>query len=105
LQKINGKKVIGYGAAAKGNTLLNFCGITGTDYISYVVDRAEAKINKFLPGSHIPILSEDNIIKTRPDYVIIFPWNIKDEVSNQLSYIREWGGKFVVAIPELKYFN
>lgn len=96
----NGKKVAAYGAAAKGNTLINFAGVK-SDLLSYVVDRNPAKQGKFLPGSRIPIVSENIIIEYRPDYVIILPWNIKDEIMSQLSYIRRWGGQFVTAIPFL----
>lgn len=96
-----GKKVAAYGAAAKGNTLLNYCGVKA-DLISYVVDANPHKQNKFLPGSHIPVVKEDHLKQDKPDYVIIFPWNIKGEVMAQLSYIREWGGKFVIAIPGLQ---
>lgn len=95
--------VIGYGAAAKGNTFLNYAGIR-SDLISFVVDKNPHKQNKFLPGSRIPIYSEQMIKDKKPNYVVIFPWNLKTEISNQLSYIREWGGKFVVAIPELEVF-
>ncbi len=102
-QKKLGKKVIGYGAAAKGNTLLNYCGIKH-DLIAFVVDASPHKQGKYLPGSHIPVVSEDEIHKEKPDYVIILPWNIKDEVSTQLAYIRDWGGKFVIAIPTLEIF-
>ena len=94
---------IGYGAAAKGNTFLNYAGIR-SDLISFVVDKNPHKQNKFLPGSRIPIYSEQMIKDKKPNYVVIFPWNLKTEISNQLSYIREWGGKFVVAIPELEVF-
>lgn len=99
--KQSNKKVAGYGAAAKGNTLLNYCGIK-KDLIDFVADKAPLKVGRFLPGSHIPILSEEYIRSTKPDFVIIFPWNIKDEIIQQLSYIREWNGKFVTAIPELE---
>jgi hypothetical protein len=98
-QKKAGKKVAAYGAAAKGNTLLNYCGIR-SDLIDYVVDANPHKQNKYLPGSHIPVVNEDWLKKNKPDYVIIFPWNIKQEVQTQLSYIKEWGGRFVMAIPE-----
>jgi SAM-dependent methyltransferase len=101
--KKQGAKVAAYGAAAKGNTLLNFCGVK-SDLIEYVVDLAPSKQDKFMPGSHIPITNESKIKETKPNYVIILPWNIKNEIENQLSYIREWGGKFVVAIPELEIF-
>lgn len=96
-----GKTVVGYGAAAKGNTLLNYAGIK-RDLISYVVDLSPSKTGKFLPGSRIPIVEERWIRTDRPDFVVIFPWNLKDEVMNQLSYIREWNGKFVIAVPGLE---
>jgi hypothetical protein len=98
-----GKKVAAYGAAAKGNTLLNYCGIKN-DMISYVVDANPNKQHLFLPGSHIPVVNEDVLKKDKPEYVIIFPWNLKDEIATQLSYIKEWNGKFVVTIPELQVF-
>ncbi|MCG2615400.1 class I SAM-dependent methyltransferase [Terrimonas sp. NA20] len=100
-QKRAGSKVAAYGAAAKGNTLLNYCGVKA-DLVSYVVDANPHKQNKFLPGSHIPVVKEAHLKQDKPDYVIIFPWNIKDEVMAQLAYIRDWGGKFVIAIPGLK---
>jgi SAM-dependent methyltransferase len=100
-QKKEGKKIIGYGAAAKGNTLLNYCGIKGTDLISFVVDASPHKQNKFLPGSRIPVLGLDSIKKHKPDYVIILPWNLSKEIREQLQFIRDWGGKFVVFIPEI----
>lgn len=99
--KRKGKIIIGYGAPGKGNTLLNYCGIK-TDFLDYTVDMSPHKQNNLLPGSHIPILHPDMIKKTKPDYVLILPWNLKDEIINQHKYIREWGGKFVVPIPELK---
>jgi len=99
--KAQNKKVIGYGAAAKGNTLLNYCGIKN-DLIDFVVDKAPLKVDKYLPGSHIPIVIEESIKKLKPDFVIIFPWNIKEEIIHQLDYIREWGGQFVVTIPSLE---
>ena len=98
--KIN---TVGYGAAAKGNTFLNYAGIR-SDLISFVVDKNPHKQNKFLPGSRIPIYDEQKIKTIKPKYVVIFPWNLKSEVSEQLAYIREWGGKFVVAIPNLEVF-
>ena len=101
-QKRTGKKVIGYGAAAKGNTLLNYCGIKGNDLINFVVDASPYKQNKLLPGSRIPVFSKDKIEEFKPDFVVIFPWNLKDEIMQQLDYISEWGGKFVIAIPELQ---
>lgn len=99
--KREGKSVAGYGAPGKGNTLLNYCGIR-TDFIDYTVDRNPYKHGKFLAGTHIPIFDPDRIRQTRPDYVLILPWNIKDEIIAQLSYVREWGGQFVVPIPEVR---
>jgi hypothetical protein len=99
--KAQNKKVAAYGAAAKGNTLLNYCGIKN-DLIEFVVDKAPLKVGKYLPGSHIPIVEEENIKEKKPDYIVIFPWNIKEEVINQLEYIKEWNGKFVVTIPALE---
>ena len=95
-----GKSVVAYGAAAKGNTLMNYAGIR-PDLISYVVDLNPAKQGKFMPGSRIPIVDETRIRETRPDYVVILPWNLREEVIGQLEYIREWGGGFVTAVPEL----
>ncbi|MET0366236.1 MAG: class I SAM-dependent methyltransferase [Sphingobium sp.] len=92
--------VVAYGAAAKGNTLLNFSGV-GADRIAYVVDRSPAKQGHFLPGSHLPIHAPNRMAETRPDYVLILPWNIRDEVMETMAHIREWGGRFVVAVPEL----
>lgn len=100
-QKNNGKKIAAYGAAAKGNTLLNYCGITG-DLIDFVVDKSPHKQGKFMPGSHIPVVSENEILKKQPDFVVILPWNIKDEIIEQLSYIRQWDGQFIISIPTLK---
>lgn len=102
-QKNVGKKVAAYGAAAKGNTLLNFCGVKN-DLIDFVVDANPHKQNKFLPASHIPVMNEDHLKNEQPDYVIILPWNIKEEITQQLSYIRDWGGKFVVPIPSVQSF-
>jgi hypothetical protein len=96
-----GKKVVAYGAAAKGNTLLNYAGIK-PDLLPLVFDAALAKQNKYMPGSHIPILPPSNIEDLKPDYVLILPWNIAEEVIKQNSAIREWGGKFVTAVPELR---
>ena len=96
-----GKTVAGYGAAAKGNTLLNYAGVR-PDLLPYVVDRNPAKQNKFLPGSRIPIVAEQRLRQTRPDYVLILPWNLRDEVMAQLAYIRDWGGQFVTAVPGLE---
>lgn len=96
-----GKTVVGYGAPGKGNTLLNYCGIR-TDFLDYTVDRSPHKQGKFLPGTHIPILAPDAIQETRPDYVLILPWNVKDEIMAQMAGIRDWGGQFVVPIPEVQ---
>ncbi len=93
-----GKRVVGYGAAAKGNTLLNYCGIR-VDFIDYVVDRSPHKQGCYLPGVHIPVLGPERIAETRPDYVLILPWNLKDEIVEQMAGIRAWGGRFVVPIP------
>jgi len=96
-----GKTVVGYGAAAKGNTLMNYAGVR-PDLLSYVVDRNPAKQDKFLPGSRIPIVAEARLKQTRPDYVVIMPWNLRTEVIEQLAYVREWGGQFVTAVPSLR---
>lgn len=98
------KTIVGYGAPAKGNTLLNYCGIR-TDFLSYTVDRNPHKQNHFLPGTHIPVYPPEKILKTRPDYVLILPWNLKDEIMKQMSFIRQWGGKFVVPIPEVTVYS
>jgi len=95
-----GKKVAGYGAPGKSATLIHYCGI-GKDLIEYTVDRSPYKQGRFLPGSHIPIYHPDRIKQTKPDYVVILPWNLKDEIIQQLQFIREWGGRFVVPIPEV----
>ena len=102
-QKKQNKKVAAYGAAAKGNTLLNYCGIKN-DLVEYVVDANPHKQNKFLPGSHIPVVNEQFLKIHKPEYVVILPWNLKEEISEQLSYIRKWDGKFVTAIPALEIF-
>ena len=98
-----GKTIAGYGAPAKGNTLLNYCGIK-TDLLPFTVDLNPHKQGSYLPGTHIPIEAPEAIRKMRPDYVFILPWNLKEEISRQLSYVREWGGKFVVAIPSIQIF-
>jgi SAM-dependent methyltransferase len=95
-----GKTVVGYGAPAKGNTLLNFCGV-GRDFMEYTVDRSSHKQGMFLPGTHLPIESPERIFETKPDYVLILPWNLQSEIVAQMSGISAWGGKFVVPIPEL----
>ena len=99
-----GKKVIAYGAAAKGNTLLNYCGVKGNDLIQFAVDASPHKQNRYLPASHILVRDLDSIAEFKPDYVIILPWNLKKEIGEQLKYIREWGGKFVTFIPALHIF-
>jgi SAM-dependent methyltransferase len=99
--KRSGKRVAGYGAAAKGNTLINYGGVR-PDLLPFVVDRNPAKQSTFLPGSRIPVVTEDRLRQVRPDYVVILPWNLSVEVTDQLSYIREWGGRFVTAVPQLR---
>ncbi len=99
-QKRAGKTVVAYGAAAKGNTLMNYAGLKGTDLIQYVADASPHKQNKLNPGSRTPVRHPDEIKRTKPDYVIVFPWNLSEEISQQLSYIREWGGQFVRFVPE-----
>ena len=98
-----GKKVVGYGAPGKGNTLLNYCGVR-SDFIEFTVDRNVYKQGKFLPGTRIPIRNPDRIREARPDYLFILPWNFKDEIMEQNSFIREWGGQFVVPIPEITVY-
>jgi hypothetical protein len=102
-QKRLGKKVAAYGAAAKGNTLLNYCGIHA-DLIDYVCDAATAKQNHLMPGSHIPIVHPDHLISDKPDYIFILPWNLRTEIMQQLKYARDWGAHFVTAIPSLAVF-
>jgi 2-polyprenyl-3-methyl-5-hydroxy-6-metoxy-1,4-benzoquinol methylase len=101
--KSAGKTVVGYGAPGKGNTLLNYCGIR-TDFLDYTVDRNPYKQGKFLPGTHIPIFHPDKIKETQPEYVMILPWNFKDEIIEQIGYIQEWGGQFIVPIPEVEVY-
>ena len=102
--KNKGKTLAGYGAPAKGNTLLNYCGIR-TDFIEYTVDRSPHKQGHFLPGTHIPIHHPNKIIETQPDYVVIFPWNLKNEIMSQMAHIRDWNGKFVTLIPQVKIYS
>ena len=102
--KENGKTIAAYGAAAKGNTLLNYCGI-GTDFVEFVADKNPTKQGRLLPGVRIPVVSPESINELKPDYLLILPWNIKDEVMEQMSIIREWGGKFVVPIPAVEVFE
>jgi hypothetical protein len=99
----HGKSIVAYGAAAKGNTFLNYCGIR-RDLVDYVVDASPHKIGRYLPGSRLPVVAETHIRETQPDYVLILPWNLQEEIANQLEYIRDWGGAFVVAIPSLRLF-
>ena len=102
--KRSGRTIVGYGAPGKGNTLLNYCGIR-TDFLDFTVDRNTYKQGKFLPGTHIPIHHPDRIREVKPDYVLILPWNFKDEIVQQMAYVREWGGKFVVPIPEVRVLD
>jgi 2-polyprenyl-3-methyl-5-hydroxy-6-metoxy-1,4-benzoquinol methylase len=99
--KEEGKRIVGYGAPAKGNTLLNYCGIR-TDFVDYTVDRNPYKQGHYLPGSHIPIEEPSKIMETKPDYLFILPWNLKDEIMEQMAFIRQWGGKFVIPIPKIE---
>ena len=98
-----GRAVVGYGAPGKGNTLLNYCGIR-TDFLEYTVDRNPYKHGKYTPGTHIPIFPPERIFETRPDYVLILPWNLKEEIVEQMAGIRTWGGQFVVPIPDVKVY-
>lgn len=102
--KAENKTIAGYGAPGKGNTLLNYCGIR-TDFVDYTVDRSPHKQGHYLPGTLIPIYDPAMIKETKPDYIFILPWNLREEIMNQLSYVREWGAKFVVPIPEVKIFD
>jgi SAM-dependent methyltransferase len=99
--KRQGKQIVGYGAPAKGNTLLNYCGIR-QDFLDYTVDRSPHKQGRFLPGTHIPVYAPEKVSETRPDYILILPWNLKDEIADQMAYIRDWGGKFVTPIPRIE---
>ncbi len=96
-----GKQIAGYGAPAKGNTLLNYCGIR-TDFIDYTVDRSPHKQGSYLPGTHIPVFAPEKLSETKPDYVVILPWNLRDEIIASMSHIRDWGGRFVTFIPEVE---
>jgi len=102
--KRDGKSIVAYGAPGKGNTLLNYCGIRG-DFIDYAVDRNEYKHGRFTPGTHIPIYAPDRIAQTRPDYIVILPWNLRREIAKQLAYVSEWGAKLVVPIPQVEVFE
>jgi len=101
-QKKNKKKVAAYGAAAKGNTLLNYCGVK-KDLIEFVVDASPHKQGRYLPGSHIPIVSEEMIKKKKPAFILILPWNLKEEIIHQISYAREWNAVFVIPILKLEF--
>ena len=103
-EKRNGKRIAAYGAPGKGNTLLNYCGIR-TDFIDYTVDRSPYKQGNFLPGSRIPIYAPEHVRRTKPDYLLLLPWNLRDEIMQQMADIREWGGKFVVPIPTVEVFG
>jgi len=98
-EKKNGKVVVGYGAAAKGNTLLNYAGVK-EDLLQFVVDKNPNKVGKFLPGSRIPIVAEQALLEVKPDVIVILPWNLTSEIEHQLAYVREWGAKFAVAVPQ-----
>lgn len=98
--KRKGKSVVGYGAPAKGNTLLNYCGLR-TDFLDYTVDKSPHKQGRFLPGTHIPIFAPAKVEETKPDYLLILPWNLKEEIMGEMAQIRRWGGQFVVPIPEV----
>jgi SAM-dependent methyltransferase len=101
--KRQGKSIVAYGAPAKGNTLLNYCGVR-TDFIDYAVDRSPHKQGLFLPGTHIPILCPDKIRETKPDYLLILPWNLKEEIMQQMAYVRDWNSRFVTLIPEVTIY-
>ena len=102
--RLAGRTVVGYGAPAKGNTLLNYCGV-GTDLVAYTVDRSPHKQGKFLPGTHIPIYHPEHIRATKPDFVLILPWNLRREIMDQMAFIRDWGGRFVVPIPQVRVYD
>jgi hypothetical protein len=102
-QRHSGKTVVGYGAPAKASTLLNYCGI-GPELLAYTVDLNPKKQGRWLPGSRVPIFSPDRIAATRPDFVLILPWNLRHEISQQISFVRDWGGQFVVPIPRVEVF-
>ena len=97
----DGRSVVGYGAPGKGNTLLNHCGIR-SDLLSYTVDRSPVKQGHFLPGTHIPIYAPERLAETQPDYILVLPWNLREEITHQLSYVRSWGGRLVFPIPEFE---
>jgi hypothetical protein len=101
--KREGKRVLGYGAPAKGNTLLNYCGI-GPELLEYTVDVSPLKQGRYLPGVNLPVWSPDVLLADRPDYILILPWNLREEIATQLSVARDWGARFVVAIPKIEIF-
>jgi hypothetical protein len=103
-QKLGGRRVAAYGAAAKGNTILNYAGVR-PDLVMFVCDAAPSKQGKFMPGSHIPIVPPSHLKLERPDLVLILPWNIADEVTNDHSYVGQWGGKFLVAVPSIRFIE
>jgi hypothetical protein len=94
-----GKRIVGYGAPGKGNTLLNYCGIR-TDFLDFTVDRNPYKHGRFLPGTHIPIFPPSRLDEVKPDFIFVLPWNLKDEIMTQLAHVRSWGAKFIIPIPE-----
>jgi hypothetical protein len=102
--KAEGKSVGAYGAAAKGNTFLNYCGVTSAD-IAWAFDANPHKQGRYLPGSHVPILAPEQVAEVKPDYLVILPWNLKDELTAQLAYIRDWGGRFVIAAPQVEILD
>ena len=99
--KKSGKRLAAYGASAKGSTLLNYCAI-GKNQCDFVVDRSPHKQGLFLPGTRIPVFAPERIAETRPDYVLILPWNLREEITAQLAFIRDWGGRFVTPVPEIR---
>jgi hypothetical protein len=96
-----GKSIVGYGVPGKGNTLLNYCGIR-QDFLQYMVDRSPYKQGRYTPGTRIPIHAPERIFETRPDYVLVMPWNLRDEIVQQMAGIREWGGRFIVPLPKVE---
>ncbi|MEA2684977.1 MAG: hypothetical protein QOE93_172, partial [Actinomycetota bacterium] len=102
--RADGRTTVAYGAAAKGNTLLNYCGITTAD-MAYVADRSLEKQGRLLPGSHLPVVGPERIFDTKPDFVVILPWNLAEEISTQLAGVAEWGGRFVTFVPEVRVFG
>jgi len=102
--KNGGHSIAAYGAPAKGNTLLNYCGI-GTDFLDYTVDRSPHKQGKFLPGTHVPIFSPQKLLETKPDYLLILPWNLKDEITDQVAFVRDWRGRFILPVPEVEVLD